>query len=85
MKSEESDEHYHLPQDILDALEQADELFVSDLSKLAERDAVVNVRSAAIAAALVSTYRASLLHENEFSPALVSRLLGESSLSVERI
>lgn len=65
------------PQDILDALEQADELFVSDLTKLAERDSVVNVRGAAIAAALISTYRASLLQTAEYSPALVSHLLGK--------
>lgn len=68
-----------LPQDIRDALEQADEHYTSDLSRFAERDSVVNVRGAAIAEALISTYQASLGIEYEDSPAFASRLLGKTS------
>lgn len=64
-------------QDILDALDQADDHYASDLSRFAERDSVANVRAAAVAAALVSTYRASLGISFEDSPAFASRLLGK--------
>ena len=66
------------PQDILDALQQADEHYISDLSRFSERDSVANVRSAAISEALISTYQASIGLSYEDSPAFAARLLGTS-------
>ncbi|KAI5114969.1 hypothetical protein M0805_001887, partial [Coniferiporia weirii] len=76
---------YSPPQDILEALEQAEEHFASDLARFSERDSVMNVRGAAVAAALVSTYQASLGKEIKDSPIFASRLLDmASSITLRR-
>ncbi|KAL5480941.1 ESP1 [Sanghuangporus weigelae] len=73
------------PQDILDALQQADEHYVSDLSRFSERDSVANVRFAAVAEALISTYQASIGVTYEDSPAFASHLLDMAcSITVRR-
>ncbi|KAL5499098.1 ESP1 [Sanghuangporus vaninii] len=73
------------PQDILDALQQADEHYVSDLSRFSERDSVANVRFAAVAEALISTYQASIGVAYEGSPAFASHLLDMAcSITVRR-
>ncbi|THH12059.1 hypothetical protein EW145_g215 [Phellinidium pouzarii] len=76
---------YSPPQDILESLEQADEHYVSDLTRFSERDSVMNVRGAAIAAALVSTYQSTLGKATKYSPTFTSRLLDmASSITLRR-
>ncbi|EJC97616.1 uncharacterized protein FOMMEDRAFT_171563 [Fomitiporia mediterranea MF3/22] len=65
------------PQDIVDALQQADEHYISDLSRFSGRGFVYDVRATAIAAARISIYEASLGIAFEDSPAFASRLLGK--------
>ncbi|KAL5522623.1 hypothetical protein ACEPAG_8640 [Sanghuangporus baumii] len=73
------------PQDILDALQQADEHYVSDLSRFSERDGVANVRFAAVAEALISTYQASIGVTYEDNSAFASHLLDMAcSITVRR-
>ena len=67
---------YKPPQDILEALQQADEHFASDLSRFADRDSVTNFRCAAVTSALISTYKASLNVATEQTPAFAAHLLG---------
>ncbi|KAH8113830.1 peptidase family C50-domain-containing protein [Phellopilus nigrolimitatus] len=77
--------HYSPPQDILEALEQADEHYASDLMRFAGRDSVVHVRGAAVATALVSTYQASLGNAAKESSAWAARMLDmASSITLRR-
>ena len=64
------------PQDILDALEQAEEHYASDLSRFADRDCVNNVRAAAVSAALTSVYQTPIGLSKENAATLASHLLG---------
>lgn len=67
---------YAPPQDILDALEQAEEHFASDLSRFAERDSISNVRAAAVSASLTSVYQTSTGVSQKDASVYASRLLG---------
>lgn len=68
---------YTPPQDITDALEQAEEHYASDLSRLADLDSVSNVRAAAISAALTSVYQTPTGLSKEDAASFVSHVLGK--------
>ena len=70
---------YTPPQDILNALEQADEHYVSDLSRFADRDHVINVRAAALSAALTSVYQTPTGTSQRNAAIYTSHLLGPCS------
>lgn len=67
---------YTPPQDILDALEQAEEHYASDLSRFADRDSIGNVRAAAVSAALTSVYQTPTGASQKDAALYASRLLG---------
>ena len=55
--SSETSSLYTPPQDIVDALEQAEEHYASDLMRFADRDSIINVRAAAVSAVLTAIYK----------------------------
>jgi separase len=66
-------------QDILGALDQAEQQFSEGLSLIAQRGSVLDVRESVITLAVIKSFQTSMGRKDDKVQRLVARLLGMSS------